>query len=852
MVLWKFTFREIKSRPGRAILTLLSIVISVAAVVAVTVSKNTTHQAYKDMYESVSGRAAFEVAADQDRFFDPRIAKLIERTDGVKKVVPLIQLNRRLTFGDKKIFAKVMGVDPAHNDLLQDYDLKQGEFFPKQESSEEQVEQEVAMMEVGFANAMGIKVGDKIKLLVDKGRSIQGTFTVSGLLAPRGTSIFDKVGVVFLPLDTASVYYSNYPRGGGINMANIELKNGADERKVQSQIAALLPAGMQIRTPTARMQMSQDTLKNAEQGLAFAFGLNIVLAIFMIFNTFLMNLGERRRQLSILRAIGTTKKQIMRMLILEGFAMGVTGTALGALLGVLGANLLTAGMMKIYSSSIPPLQITPGPFLLAGALGPIMSLIGVIVPAYMAGKITPLEGMRPMIAENNKHIHSSYVITAVIVFVTTGSLLAGSIMGYLPLALLPSFGVIFTAAIVMLVPIVLKSLSKFTASVLYPLFHVEGQLASRQILRRRARATLTIGILYIAVSMAVSLGITLVNNINDVRTWFDKTMQADFVVRATTGDMASGTALQMPESLVNDIRNIDGVKNVDSLRNIYDVKADNQQVLLLIRGFTDRNNLPLILKEGSMNDVRRGLSKGEVVIGTVLANRLGKKVGDTIKLDTQKGMKQVRIAGIATVYYFGGLVTYMEDRPAKELLGVEGIDAFFVTADPQKVSAVEADMNKLCGEQGLFLHSFAELRLRLNGKLDGVIGSLWGLMGLGFVMGALGMANTLTMNVLEQTRELALLRVVAMTRRQVRKTILAQAAIIGFIGLFTGTIGGMVGSYTINLSSIPLFGHAPDFVIHPILMLSCFLIGMAIILIAALIPAERAARLNLMIALQYE
>ncbi len=161
-------------------------------------------------------------------------------------------------------------------------------------------------------------------------------------------------------------------------------------------------------------------------------------------------------------------------------------------------------------------------------------------------------------------------------------------------------------------------------------------------------------------------------------------------------------------------------------------------------------------------------------------------------------------------------------------------------------------MKKLCNEQGLILHSFTALRNKLNAKLDGVIGSLWGLMGLGFIMGALGMANTLTMNVLEQTRELALLRVVAMTRRQVRKTILAQAAIIGVIGLLTGTLGGMVGSYTINLSSIPLFGHAADFVMHPVLVVSCFFIGMAIILLAAWIPAERAARLNLMIALQYE
>jgi len=505
----------------------------------------------------------------------------------------------------------------------------------------------------------------------------------------------------------------------------------------------------------------------------------------------------------------------------------------------------------VYSSSIPSLSITPGPFILAAVLGPMISLFGVIVPAYLAGKITPLEGMRPMVTKHDRRIPLSFVISAVAVFITVGSLLAGSIMGFLPLVLLPIFGVMFTAAFVMLVPIVLKSMSKGTANLLYPLLKVEGQLASRQILRRRARATLTIGILYVAVSMAVSLGITLVNNINDVRTWFDKTMNGDFFVRATSLEMASGSSVQMPESMGDDIRRIDGVKNVDTYRTI-SIKAGDQSVLLCIRGFTDKDALPLVLKEGTMDDVRRGLSQGEVVIGTVLANRMGKKLGDDIELTTPKGPIKVRIAGIATVYLFGGQVAYMEGRQAKELIGIEGVDTFIVAAEPNKFQSVAAEMKKLCNEQGLILHSFTALRQKLNAKLDGVIGSLWGLMGLGFIMGALGMANTLTMNVLEQTRELALLRVVAMTRRQVRKTILAQAAIIGVIGLLTGTLGGVIGSYTINLSSIPLFGHAADFAIHPSLVISCFGIGMAIILIAAWIPAERAARLNLMIALQYE
>ena len=376
--------------------------------------------------------------------------------------------------------------------------------------------------------------------------------------------------------------------------------------------------------------------KAPSKGLAFVFWLNIVLAVFMIFNTFLMNVGERRRQLSILRAIGTTRKQIMRMLILEGFAMGVTGTVLGMVLGIVGAHLLTAGMMRVYSNSIPPLLITPGPFILASIIGPMLSLCGVIVPSYLAGKITPLEGIRPIVDEHERHIPLSFVIMAVAVFVTTGSLLTGSIMGYLPLALLPIFGVIFTAAFVMLVPIVLKAMSKGTATLLYPLLKVEGQLASRQILRRRARATLTIGILYVAVSMAVSLGITLVNNVNDVRGWFDRTISGDFIVRATASELSAGSPVHMPETLGEEIRHLDGVRNVD-IMSFIKVTAGDMPIQLCARGFTDKDTLPLVLKQGSAENVRRALDQGEVVVGDVVANRLGKKIGDDLVLTTPKG-----------------------------------------------------------------------------------------------------------------------------------------------------------------------------------------------------------------------
>jgi putative ABC transport system permease protein len=119
-------------------------------------------------------------------------------------------------------------------------------------------------------------------------------------------------------------------------------------------------------------------------------------------------------------------------------------------------------------------------------------------------------------------------------------------------------------------------------------------------------------------------------------------------------------------------------------------------------------------------------------------------------------------------------------------------------------------------------------------------------------VGAFGVVNTLTMNVLEQTRELGLLRIVAMTKRQVRRTILMQALIIGGVGLPPGILLGVGVAYVINLAMMPSFGHPVDFQWHPRMLLGILVGAFVIVLLAALIPARRATRINVVEALHYE
>ena len=852
MILWKFTLREIKSRPGRATLTLLSIVIGVAAVVAVTVGTATTHKAYQEMYERVAGRAALEVTAEGGGFFNDAIVDKIEQTPGVKLAVPTVQRISALWHQNKHVRLLVMGIDAAHDEAVRDYELKEGKLFSGKYD---------ALLETGFARGLGVGVGDEVKLAATRG-GLSGSMKrlkIVGLLSPRGAAGFNQGGVIFLPLKTAAALFS---RVGNVNTVSVVLDEKADEKAVSAAIAKLLPTGMNVRSPMARSQLAKETVQDAENGLSFAYLLMIALAIFTIFNTFLMNVGERRRQLAVLRAIGATRRQVIRMLLLEGLVMGVVGTVLGSLAGLGGAYGLTQAMGRVYSTTMPALLVTPGPFLLAALLGPGISLAAMFVPAYIAGRISPLEGMRFVASESHAHVTLGYILGSVTVYLLCGATLAACITGYLPASLTMFVGVVFTVAFVLLVPIVLKQMARIASWALYPILGVEGRIAERQVLRRRVRTTLTIGLLFIAVSIAITLGTTILNCVEDIRSWQAKTFQGDFIIRTMTPDISTGATAPMPESLGPEFQAIDGVANVDSIRYMNlsmhvaptepGKEPGKQSLMIFIRDFTDHGELPLDIQEGDKSQVRSRLSEGEVVLGAVLANRTHTKPGDEVTFDTPKGPKKFRVAATATAYLVGGMLAYMEGRTARQLLGVEDVNTYVVNAEPGRRAEVEAKLKTLCSKSGLLLHSFTDLRHRIDVIINGVVASLWVLLALGFIIGAFGVANTLTMNVLEQTRELALLRVVAMTRWQVRKTILAQATIIGFIGLTLGVAGGVIGAYVSNLCLVPLLGHGVAFATHPLLLVVCFATGLVVIIAAAWLPAERAARLKLLIALQYE
>jgi len=392
-----------------------------------------------------------------------------------------------------------------------------------------------------------------------------------------------------------------------------------------------------------------------------------------------------------------------------------------------------------------------------------------------------------------------------------------------------------------------------------PFMRVEGALAVKQVLRNYLRSGLTVGVLFIAGSTGVGMANSIMDCVQDVHDWYDQAITGDYIIRSMMPDMATGTAADLPAALGTELEQQKEALHIDfNAASFVEAQVPGAgedkealTVIVIAREFVS-DNPAFDLIAGERSRLAEQLRKGEVVIGSVLAQKLKLKVGDKLPLETSEGVKQISICGICNEYMVGGLAVHMIRDQAVRWLGVEGVDGYIVKAKDGDAQAIKPQLEAIAKKYDVLLMSQADIRKVVDRIVNGVKWSLWLLVYMGFVVAAFGVVNTLTMNVLEQTRELGLLRIVAMTKAQVWRTIIAQALIIGGVGLPTGIATGVAIAYVLNLAMMPSFGHPIDFHIHPWMLVATFVGAALIVLVAAIIPARRATRINVVEALHYE
>jgi putative ABC transport system permease protein len=939
-----------QQRPGRAVLTMLSVVIGVTAAVATGLGTATTRNAYKQMFAMVTGRATLEVDAAGGSGFDANVFKRIEESPDVAAATPLVDRPSSISMegGERQVRIEVLGIDPERDQKVRDYQITQG----RQVKEGDEV-----VLDEEFARFLGLAVGDEVKIRTKRFKMFQ----IVGLVRPKTAAFTAQSAMAFMPIKQAQLSFNPAGRQNLIDKIQIITRPEVDPVKVEPQIAkaidtvtltaargdktlnsdvplarpaaaptatpstaaavskaaiqalgvegedaesgarltkvvegspaarAGLEAGdvitrfdgdtvrsfdalsgmvsnrlaVSVHRPSANTQLMQETLLSTEQGLTLTTAFSLLMASFIILNTFLMNVSERRRQFSIMRAIGATKPQIGWMLLGESIVLGIIGTVLGIGLGVLLAYIGTNLIGQAFDVQFPHLSeiVTPQPFIVGAAFGMIMAVVGAVVPAWLAAQVSPLEGMNRVTSVRKWDFTRAFLVLGLILTIGSLALIFGSITGQFPIQGATYCGVSLLIGLVMLDTTVLDPQASLVAWILRFFSRVEAGMALRQVLRNHMRSALTIAVLFIAGSTGVGMASAIIDCVNDVHKWLQQAITADYIIRGLMPDMATGTSPDLPPALGDDLRRIPGVQvdevafvNAQVLRkNDADPNAA-LNVIAVARLYNDTGHPPSFdLFSGHPERLREQIHAGEVVIGSVLAQKLNLKLGDKLPLETRQGLQQIPIAGVANEYMVGGLAVHMDRAHAREWLGLDRIDGFMVNAKkPEVRDAIRPQLAALAKKYDVMLMSQHDLQKTVDRFVSGTEWSLWLLVYMGFIVAAFGVVNTLTMNVLEQTRELGLLRIVAMTKKQVRRTILMQALIIGGVGLPPGILLGVAVAYVINLAMMPSFGHPVAFKVHPDMLLGTFIGAMIIVVIAAIVPARRATRINLVEALHYE
>jgi putative ABC transport system permease protein len=834
MNLFGYTLREFHRRPGRMLLTLLGITLGLATIVATRLTIHTVHGAYRDLFASVAGGGGgdtLEVTAPGLSSFPAPCADELTSVRRVKAVAPRIRGAAGVVGRSGSVPSALIGCSDG---APAGWRLQRGRNLANEDE---------ALIDDSLAVSLDLAPEQSVQLWTPAGLialRLAGTVTPLGATAGSGGLVVVSLGAARRLLGLPALH---------VNSLWVILEDGSVVEEVQSDLAARLPAGLTVHPPSGHGALARSTLLAAEQGLTALGALALVAAAFVIFNTFLPNLGERKQHLALLKTLGATRRQVLRLLLVEALLLGAVGTMAGCLVGLGLSVLLVRAMARFLGTGLMELQFTPAPFLLAGLLGPLTPVIAACLPAWQASRNPPLRdllGGRGETGESSTHL----VVWPGLLLLVVGLVLTiGLCRGWLaPLggSMLPVTLALLLAGAVLSFPLILAPMLRLFGGV--PLGLI-GKLARQQLERYPTRTGLTGGVLFLALAIAIGFGHSLRGILADLRGWYRQTIVADFLVRGSMPDATFALATALPETLAEELAKLPHVSAVDRIAFL-PCEGNGRDVLLLARTFSANDPLPLDLREGAAGDVRQGLLRAEVVLGTGLAAQLGRHAGDDFILQTPRGPQRRKIAGTTSEFAGGGAAVYLEWHAAKRLFDLPGAHVLLVKARPAASQSLRPILQAFCRQHRLLLQSNSDLGRLIDNQVERVTGAIQVLLVLVFVVASLAVVNTLQMNIHDQVRTFGVLRAVGMKRGQLVRLVLAQAMMLGTLALVPGALVGLALAFLISRGSACWAGVPITFQLDVGILIGSSALAFASALLAALLPARATARLSVIEALR--
>ncbi|WP_406304680.1 ABC transporter permease [Streptomyces sp. NBC_00885] len=845
--MFRTALRNVLAHKARLLMTVLAVMLGVAFVSGTLVFTDTLGNAYRNQsaksYDNVA--VAVTTYADQnDPGIDAKTLEKIRGLEGVAGATGRVSGFAGVADQDGKLIGNGWsntganfapgkdGKDPA-------YTFTDGS-GPQQDS-------QIALDE-DSADKGKYRVGDTVRVA---GNGPAKEYTLSGVFTTEDGAVNAGGSLVLFNTPVAQKLYL---RPGHYKDVTIAAAAGASDQKILDAVKPLLPKDARAQTGKA---LADQQAREIEQGLsnlntmllAFA-AIALFVGIFLIANTFTMLVAQRTRELALMRAVGASRRQVKRSVMLEALVVGTLASVIGFVLGIGLATGLRSAMTS-FGAKVPagPLVISPTAVIAALAVGVLVTVLAAWLPARRAAKIPPVAAMGSAhLPATTKSLVVRNSIGSVIMLAGMAAIFAGAAMGKDDGRMMIGGGAFLALiGIIVVIPLLSRPVIALARPLLDRVFGVSGKLAGQNAVRNPRRTGATASALSIGLTLVTGLtviGVTLGQAIDKTTT---DNIRADYMVT-----MAGGGGLD--KSALTALEKAKGVSAVSANQaTSLQIKDEYHSVSAVTPGDVEKV-FALKPVSGSMST----LGKGQIAVAEKTAKSNGWKAGDTLPVKfgdhSEGGKAETRNLTVGAVYQDNeflspvlvpkSLIAPFETKPY--------IPEIWVKMDGGASEANEqALVDALGNSPAMSVMDRQDIRNMFGGMINTMLNIMYGLLAMALIIAVLGVINTLAMSVFERQQEIGMLRAIGLDRRKVKRMIRLEAVVIS---LFGAVIGIGLGSFLAWALGETLKSEIPEYaLVVPWDRIGIFLLLAGVVgVLAAMWPARSAAKLNMLTAIKTE
>ncbi|MFJ2649161.1 ABC transporter permease [Streptomyces sp. NPDC087420] len=710
-----------------------------------------------------------------------------------------------------------------------------------------------AMIDADTADKHHIKIGDELRAI-----AVTGNFTkkITGIAAFKVTN----PGATVLYLDTATAQRELLGAPGLFTQLYVTADAGVSDTKLKQDVAAALGAGtagpykLQTQKEAADANRSDvgsflDVMKYAMLGFA---GIAFLVGIFLIVNTFSMLVAQRTREIGLMRALGSSRKQINRSVLFEAVLLGVFGSVAGVAAGVG----LAVGLMKLMSAT--GLELSTGDLTVKWTtpaiglvLGVVVTVVAAYIPARRAARISPMAALRDAGTPADGRAGLLRAVLGLLLTAAGGLSLVVATRADEAAegSLFLGVGVVFTLiGFVVIGPLLAGGLVRVLSAVLLRVFGPVGRLAERNALRNPRRTGATGAALMIGLALVACLSVVGSSMVASATDELDKSVGADFIIEPSVPNVPIVPKAQEALERTPGIEHVTQYRMVDAKLTSPDGRAEDEGLIA-----ADPTYAQDVRRETVSGELAAAYGKDAMSVGEAYAKDHGIKVGDTIKVAFKAGeTAKLKVAVITSddttidkgVMYIN-LTTAEKYVPADKM--PKNMIMFAAAQDGKEKEAYAALKKSLAEYPQYTVQNQTDFKQDLKDQISQLLNIVYGLLGLAIVVAVLGVVNTLALSVVERTREIGLLRAIGLSRRQLRRMIRLESVVIAVFGALLG-LGLGLGWGTAAQKLLALEGLGVLEIPWPTIA-GVFVASAFVGLFAALVPAFRAGRMNVLNAI---